>query len=88
MSDYDPENQSSILPQSHIIIHKYDKYLIEWFDHYSWKLIYRASEHNYTAESFHKHCNDIGPTLIMIKSTNGWIFGGYTTQSWSGSILV
>ena len=29
-------------------------------------------------------CDDKGPTLIVIQSSEGWIFGGYTTQSWSG----
>ena len=51
------------------------------------KLIYRASEHNYTANSFHKCCDDKGPTLIVVKSSEGWIFGGYTTQSWSGKCI-
>ena len=46
-------------------------------------LIYRASEHGYTSSSFHEHCDDKGPTLIIIKTTGGWIFGGYITKSWS-----
>ena len=46
------------------------------------KSIYRASEHNYTGKSFHECCDNKGPTLIVIKSSGGWIFGGYTTQSW------
>ena len=57
----------------------------EWLgSDYDMKLLYRASEHGYTAKSFHKYCDDKGPTLIIIKSSEGWIFGGYTTQSWSG----
>ena len=52
---------------------------------YKWKLIYRSSEHGYTGSSFHEYCDDVnGPTLVIIKSSEGWIFGGYTTQSWSG----
>ena len=53
-----------------------------------WELIYRASEHEYTAESFHKYCDDQGPTLVIIKSSDGWIFGGFTTQSWSGNGIL
>ena len=63
---------------------EYDKYLQKWTRCHKWKLIYRASEHRYTAKSFHKYCDNKGPTLIVIKSSEGWIFGGYTTQSWSG----
>ena len=63
---------------------EYDKALQKWAGNYNWKLIYRASEHGYTAKSFHECCDDVkGPTLVVIKSSGGWIFGGYTTQSWS-----
>ena len=63
----------------------YDDKMREWLgSDYDMKLLYRASEHGYTAKSFHKYCDDKGPTLIIIKSSEGWIFGGYTTQSWSG----
>ena len=62
----------------------YDSKLREWCGDYKWKLIYRASEHDYTGKSFHEYCDDKGPTLVIIKSSDGWIFGGYTTKSWSG----
>ena len=62
---------------------QYDNYLRKWLGYnYDMKLLYRASEHEYTAKSFHECCDDKGPTLIVIKSSGGWIFGGYTTQSW------
>ena len=61
---------------------KYDKALREWVGEHEWKMIYRASAHDYSASSFHSHCDDKGPTLVVIKSSGGWIFGGYTTQSW------
>ena len=79
------KNPSEFLPDTQIINQQYDAKLREWIGNdYQWRLIYRASEHEYTASSFHECCNDKGPTLIVIKSDGGWIFGGYTTQSWSG----
>ena len=79
------KNLSELLSDTHFVDQQYDSYLREWLgDDYKWKLLYRASEHDYTAKSFHEYCNDKGPTLIVIKSSGGWIFGGYTTQSWSG----
>ena len=76
---------SPFLKESIINKQKYDSYLREWLGNdYKWKLLYRASEHRYTAKSFHEYCDDKGPTLIIIKSSRGWIFGGYTTQSWNG----
>ena len=67
--------------------HEYDKCLRNWLgSNYKWKLLYRASEHRYTASSFQECCDDKGPTLIVIKNSVGWFplytFGGYTTQSW------
>ena len=41
------------------------------------KLLYRSSEHNFTAKSYHKYCDGHGPTLTIIHSTYGNIFGGY-----------
>ena len=73
---------SLFLRESVISEEKYDSYLREWVGDYKWKLLYRASEHEYTGYSFHDYCDDKGPTLIVIKSSEGWIFGGYTTQSW------
>ena len=61
----------------------FGSFLLENTD-YGMKLLYRASEHGYTAKFFHNYCDDKGPTLIIIKSSEGWIFGGYTTQSRSG----
>ena len=70
---------------SNILVNKeYDYYLGDWCDGCKLKLLYRASEHDYTASSFHECCNDKEPTLVVIKSSGGWIFGGYTTRSWSG----
>ena len=50
-----------------------------------WELIYRASKDGFGSNHFHSKC-DIKPnTLIVIKSTNGNIFGGYTEQDWAGA---
>ena len=85
ISRYYLKNPSKLLPNSQLVDKKYDAKLREWCGDYKWKLLYRASEHGYTASSFHEYCDYVkGPTLVVIKSSGGWIFGGYTTQSWSG----
>jgi hypothetical protein len=48
----------------------------------AWKLAYRASENNFTGDSFRKTCSGLGETFTIIKSTNGNIFGGYTPKNW------
>ncbi len=79
------KNPSELLPNTQLVNQQYDAILREWLENdCKWKLLYRSSEHEYTAKSFHDYCDNKGPTLIVIKSSGGWIFGGYTTQSWSG----
>ena len=78
-------NMSELLPNSQLVSQQYDSKLREWIGDYKWRLIYRASEHGYTAESFHAYCDDKRPTLVVIKSSGRWIFGGYTTRSWNGN---
>ena len=34
---------------------------------------------------FHKHCDGHGPTMTIIRSLNGYIFGGFTTVRWSSA---
>ena len=85
ISRYYLKNSSRLLAGTQLVDMKYDAKLQKWTGDYNWRLIYRASEHEYTAKSFHECCDDVnGPTLVIIKSSGGWIFGGYTTESWSG----
>ena len=85
ISHYYFKNPSEFLPKTQLVNGQYDGKLREWLEnYYKLELIYRASEHGYTAKSFHKCCDDRRPTLIVIKSSGGWLFGGYTTRSWSG----
>ena len=88
ISRYYFKNSSELLVNTHIVNQQYDDKLREWIGDYKWRLLYRSSEHGYTGKSFHECCDHVkGPTLIVIKSSEGWIFGGYTTQSWSGNCI-
>ena len=75
---------SELLPDTQLVNKQYDDKLKEWLGNdCKWELRYRASEYGYSARFFHECCDYIqGPTLIVIMSSGGWIFGGYTTQSW------
>ena len=88
ISNYYLKNTSELLPDTQIVNQQYDAILREWVGNYKWRLLYRASEHEYSAKSFHECCNNNRPTLIVIKSSGGWIFGGYTTKSWSGRGMI
>jgi len=47
-------------------------------------LLYKATRDEFLASRFHQLCDDKGPTMTVVKSTEGWMFGGFTTQSWKG----
>ena len=47
------------------------------------KLLWRGSTDGFTANAFHKHCDNQGATLTIIKSSNDCIFGGYNPSSWT-----
>ena len=40
---------------------------------------------NFSAVIFHKKCDNIGPTLIIVKSEHSKIFGGFTDIDWKSS---
>jgi hypothetical protein len=48
-----------------------------------WSLIYRASQDGFEAAKFHSKCDLVPNTLVLIKSSNGNVFGGYTDQDWT-----
>lgn len=79
---------SKYLSDTAIVNSCYDSSLISWLGQDTqWLLLYRASNYGMRAKSFHEFCDDKGPTLIVIKTIQGWILGGYTTQSWSGKCM-
>eukprot|EP00112_Aurelia_sp_Birch-Aquarium-sp1_P008379 Seg1920.3 transcript_id=Seg1920.3/GoldUCD/mRNA.D3Y31 product="BTB/POZ domain-containing protein KCTD7" protein_id=Seg1920.3/GoldUCD/D3Y31 len=63
--------------------------LLEWLnitdEPNSIQLVYSAELDGWDAEDFHKNCDGISPTLVLMESTNGNIFGGYTTKPWSSN---
>ncbi len=60
------------------------KLLRKWFDNklLTLKLLYRGSSHQFSKQSFVQKCHFKGATLIVIKTDNGRLFGGFTNQSW------
>ena len=46
------------------------------------KLLYRLTKDGDTVEAFHKLCDNISPTLLLVETPDGKKFGGYTTCAW------
>lgn len=48
-------------------------------------LLFRASEHNFSATKFHKFCDWKGPTISIFRSRTKKLFGGYASIPWHSS---
>ena len=74
----------------------YKDYLIEWLikpninlekkNLKCIKLLYRGSRDNFKASTFHEKCDNKGETLVLIKSDQNYIFGGYTEIDWDSTV--
>ena len=48
-----------------------------------YELLFKMSENGNNSEDFHKYCDNKGPTLTLVKTTNNKIFGGFTPLNWN-----
>ena len=53
----------------------------------SYELLYKAKRHGDRARDFHLRCDGFKNTLTIIKTKDGPIFGGFTSESWDGQEL-
>eukprot|EP01083_Nonionella_stella_P170303 579275_1 len=51
--------------------------------HMDFELLYRASEHEFSALKFHELCDGMAPTVTIIETEFGNVFGGFTSVPWS-----
>ena len=49
----------------------------------SFSLLWRSSRDGNDAETFHRLSDGQGKILTVIRNTNSFIFGGFTSVSWS-----
>ena len=61
------------------------KFLLEYNGKAKATRIYRGSDHGFAAASFHSNCDNMGPTITIIKTTSNRIFGGFTAANWESS---
>ncbi len=54
-----------------------------WTRPFTLSLLYRASRDGNNAKAFHARCDGKGPTLTVLRSGNGCVFGGFASVSWA-----
>lgn len=71
--------------ESNILQHEnpmFPVHISEWCKAKHFELLYRASSDGMTAADFHKKCDNQGPTVTIVRSANGCVFGGFASVSW------
>ena len=48
-------------------------------------LLYRATRDGFNSQTFHRLCDNKGPTITLVRDNHGRCFGGYTSTHWSSS---
>lgn len=65
----------------------YQRVLNSWYGSSKqvWRLVYRASSHGYSAESFHIHCDGVAPTYVIAMVSVVMLFND---TEWGYSVAV
>jgi len=48
-----------------------------------WTLLYKATRDGFMAADFHRLCDAKGPTVVVVRSDSGYIFGGFSPDNWN-----
>lgn len=59
------------------------KWLDKDFKNRKFKLIFKGTKDGMNATKFHELCNNKGPTVCLMKSGHGKIFGGFMPEAWT-----
>ena len=65
--------------------------LREWINpnkEIKFELLFWKSKDGSNASYFHKYCDNKGPTLTLIHTNKGKIFGGYTPINWERKRII
>jgi hypothetical protein len=81
-------DEDEYFPKTKLLKSSWQKTIHKWTKQKKkWKLIFRASKENFQATAFHSKCDNQGPTIVIIKSSQGNIFGGYNSIPWVNFIF-
>ena len=50
-------------------------------------LMYRASRDGFTLKAFHDRCDNVPNTVIIIRNTFNYVFGGFTSAKWNSDFV-
>ena len=59
--------------------------LNHWKNNAKFELLYKKSRDGKSYKTFHQLCDNKGPTVTLIKSSEGFVIGGYTSVDWNSN---
>jgi len=82
-----PELSSDLFSGSLLVENGAKDQLVRWIEEEKGKLkhtdlLFRGTRDGFDCETFHKKCDNQGKTVVVIKSSNGSVFGGYANVPW------
>jgi hypothetical protein len=55
---------------------------LQQFEKKTWQLLYRGTRDGFRSSHFHRNCDGSANTITVILTTNGCVFGGFTSVPW------
>lgn len=52
------------------------------FRYHDWKLLFSTAMHGTSLLTFYKHLDSKSPTVLVVRDTDGHIFGGFASEAW------
>ncbi|CAG0916691.1 unnamed protein product [Notodromas monacha] len=62
----------------------FQRLLNEWYGdpRESWTMVFRASQHNFSAQAFHHFCDGVAPSYVLVLGSKGEVCGGFSDVPW------
>lgn len=81
---HDNHREKEYFSDGTLLCHEHQHKLNEFYGirNQKWRLVYKGTRDGFTSTDFYRCCDKKGPTMTVIQSTSGHLFGGYTSANW------
>eukprot|EP00818_Percolomonas_sp_WS_P004482 CAMPEP_0117442670 /NCGR_PEP_ID=MMETSP0759-20121206/4277_1 /TAXON_ID=63605 /ORGANISM="Percolomonas cosmopolitus, Strain WS" /LENGTH=2194 /DNA_ID=CAMNT_0005234577 /DNA_START=309 /DNA_END=6893 /DNA_ORIENTATION=- len=79
------DNRKAVFHDCRLLTVTQQYQLNEWYGmrRQEWDLAYRATKHGFQGKEFHQRVDGRGPTFTIIKTQEGYVFGGFLLPDWT-----